>query len=538
MTTPRTRPRHRSRIIRWAAVLSTLCAVVSMLAAWTAAADPPEIVALDSGPVRGELRPGYWEFAGIPYAAPPVGDLRWQPPQPPAPWQQVREATAPGPQCPQGAGGAPNPVAPAQSEDCLYLNVWTPTAAATNLPVMVWIHGGSFTSGAGSDYGAQQFMTQSGTPIIVVTINYRLGALGTLAVPQLEAADGNVGNYGLQDQQAALRWVQRNIAAFGGDPGRVTVAGESAGGISICQQLAAPSSSGLFQAAITESGPCLQAPDKAQAEATGTATAAHLGCSDPATMTECLRALPVSEILRDAPDANYGTTGTPFLPMSGFDALNRGALHTVPILNGDNHDEWAIQTWSRYNGPGKPTLSAADYPSALATDLGNPTFWPVPADQIPAVVAQYPVTDFAQPVDAFVRATSDFFICAIGTESTTLSGGTPTYGYEFADPNPPSPPSTFPLGAFHASELPYLWSGSPIFDAARLMMTPAQHALSDLMVRQWSDFVASAGHPSGLVAMTGDNPQLTSFKPDATAPEPVSAFDADHHCDFWATIGR
>ncbi|MFF2554523.1 carboxylesterase/lipase family protein [Nocardia sp. NPDC058058] len=527
----------RSNGIRWIALAATLSAILTALAASTASADPLDTVVTDSGPVRGKLMPGYREFAGIPYAAPPTGALRWQPPQPPAPWQQVRDATAPGPKCPQGDGSAPNS---AQNEDCLSLNVWSPTTVTTDLPVMVWIHGGSFTSGAGSDYGAAQFMTQAANPMIVVTINYRLGALGTLAVRQLESPNGDVGNYGLEDQQAALGWVQRNIAAFGGNPNRVTIAGESAGGISICQQLASPSSVGLFQAAITESGPCLQAPDKAQAESTGATTAAELGCTDAATVAECLRSQPVSAILQKAPDANYGTTGTPFLPTSGFDAMNNGTLHQVPILNGDNHDEWALQTWSRYGQPGQPTLAAADYQSALTTDLGLSTFWPVPPDRIPEVMAEYPLTNFAQPVEAFSRATSDFFICRIGAESTALARRTPTYAYEFADPNPPAPPSTFPMGAFHASELPYLWSGSPLFTTARLSMTPAQHALSDLMVRRWSDFVATTGHPSdsSLVPLTADSPQLTSFKPEATAPEPLSSFDADHHCGFWATLSQ
>lgn len=534
--------RHRGAgRIRWVLIVSAL-AIVAGAMPGTAAADSPDTVAIDSGLVHGQSMPGYREFSGIPYAAPPVGALRWQAPQPVSPWSGVREATVPGPQCPQGSG-SPGPMGPAQSEDCLYLNVWTPTGATANLPVMVWIHGGSFTSGAGSDYGAEQFMSRAATPMIVVTINYRLGALGTLAVPGFETGDGNVGNYGLEDQQAALRWVQRNVGAFGGDPGRVTVAGESAGGISICQQLAIPSSAGLFQAAITESGPCLDAPDKAAAETTGTATAAHLGCSDPATMAECLRALPVSEILRDAPGADYGTTGTPFLPTSGFDAMNSGALHAVPILNGDNHDEWALQTWMQWGHPGQPQMTAADYPTALTTDLGLATFWPVPPDRIPEVVARYPLADYAQPVAAFARATSDFFICRIGAESSTLSRRMPTYAYEFADPHPPAPPSTFPMGAFHASELPYLWSGMPIFLAARAAMTPAQHALSDLMVRQWSEFVATGGHPdrvgdSTLVRMTADDPRLTSFAPDATAPQDDSTFAADHRCAFWADLGK
>ncbi|MGB3480582.1 MAG: carboxylesterase family protein, partial [Mycobacterium sp.] len=198
-----------------------------------------------AGAVRGLVAPDHVLFQGIPYAAPPVGELRWRPPAPVQAWDGLRDATKPGVRCVQGNMLDPD-YGLAVGEDCLTLNVWAPTGAA-GLPVMVWIHGGAFVNGSSDLYRAQLLAARG--QIVVVTINYRLGALGFLAHPAF-GPPADVGNYGLADQQAALRWVQENIGAFGGDPQKVTVAGQSAGGMSVCDHLAAPGSAGLFRAAI------------------------------------------------------------------------------------------------------------------------------------------------------------------------------------------------------------------------------------------------------------------------------------------------
>ena len=212
------------------------------------------VVQTVAGMVRGTVAPDHRLFAGIPYAAPPVGPLRWQPPAPAPAWQGVRDATRIGPRCLQDPGGDPE-FGRQTDEDCLTLNVWTPPmrAGGGQRPVMVWIHGGAFISGSAGIYDSRWLATRG--DMIVVTINYRLGAMGFLAHPALGPA-GDVGNYGLADQQAALRWVRDNIAEFGGDPGKVTMAGESAGGMSVCDHLVAPESAGLFRSAIIQSGPC------------------------------------------------------------------------------------------------------------------------------------------------------------------------------------------------------------------------------------------------------------------------------------------
>jgi len=207
----------------------------------------PAVVQTAGGAVRGVVAPGYRVFDGIPYAAAPVGPLRFAPPEPVAPWPGVRDATTPGLRCVQDTSFDPDYGRPT-GEDCLNLNVWTPDGASpsSRKPVMVWIHGGGFLNGSADIYDARWMATQG--DIVVVTVNYRLGTLGFLAHPEL-SPDGNIGNYGLADQQAALRWVRDNVAEFGGDPAKVTIAGESAGAMSVCDHLVAPESAGLFDSA-------------------------------------------------------------------------------------------------------------------------------------------------------------------------------------------------------------------------------------------------------------------------------------------------
>jgi len=234
------------------------------------------VVTTAGGAVRGKVVAAAGEFLGIPYAAPPVGALRWRPPRPPAPWPGVRQATSYAPHCPQPSSSFG---VASTSEDCLYLNVFTPAGNhARNLPVMVWVHGGALRTGESDDYNPAGLVRHG---VVVVTINYRIGALGFLADAALASHPGGPsGDYGLMDQQAALRWVQRNIRGFGGDPGDVTLFGESAGGLSTLAQLVSPGGRGLFQRAIVESGTYdLTGQSLAAAESDGQAFAAKVGCT-------------------------------------------------------------------------------------------------------------------------------------------------------------------------------------------------------------------------------------------------------------------
>jgi len=321
------------------------------------------IVTTQSGAVRGAAVPGGYAFLGLPYAAPPTGNLRWRPPQPPAHWQGVRDATQFGPSCPQPA----SPFAPPGpfSEDCLYLNVYTPLLRSSDeggRPVLVWIHGGGLTQDGGRNYDGIK-LAADGT--VVVTINYRLGALGFLAHPALAARPGGpAGNYGLMDQQAALRWVQRNIAHFGGDPNHVTIAGQSAGGLSVLAQLVSAGARGLFQRAIVQSGAfALTQQPLAAAEAAGETFAKAVGCADQTA--QCLRSVPVSDLVSNFGAGIPGVVDGSVLTESIGTAIAHGQFARVPVLNGITHDEEMI------------------FVDALGLTVSGGTFIPVPERRRP-----------------------------------------------------------------------------------------------------------------------------------------------------------
>ena len=312
----------------------------------------PELVRVHGGELRGGVDGQVREFSGIPYAAAPVGPLRWRPPKAAPSWPGVRDATKLAARCPQSDSFAASPVR--NSEDCLYLNVTTPRRPGAGRAVLVWIHGGSFTAGDGDYYRARRLAVAG--DLVVVTINYRLGALGFLAHPAL-GHDGGLGNFGFMDQQQALRWVRDNIAAFGGDRDRVTIAGESAGAMSVCDHLAAPTSAGLFRAAIEESGPCQGQAPQSDAEQASIRWATERGCSDQATAAACLRALPVAKTF---PPPTYPPNAAAFpgpvynnalLPAAPADAAARGAVTRVPVLIGTNHDEEALLLSVLTSGP-------------------------------------------------------------------------------------------------------------------------------------------------------------------------------------------
>src|ERR1700722_12181991 len=353
-----------------AVLFGLLSAATAIVPAAIAADRAGPIVRTAEGTVQGFISNGVGAFLGIPYASPPVGDLRWQPPKPHAAWTTTLNATKFGNTCPQitELGVFAGPVS--LTEDCLYLNVFTthanPTAGAKKLPVLVWIHGGGLFDGESNDYDASALIKNGPAgPTVVVTINYRLGLLGYLGHPALDAEGHDFGNYGLMDQQEALRWVHRNIAAFGGDPGNVTVGGQSAGATSTAAVIISPASGGLLHRAIFESGPLLTVAPRELAESRGTAFATAAGCGPDGTAA-CLRALSVQKILSlqgtAAANGPYVTglivDGT-VLPIPGDTAWSTGKFNHMPIMNGSVRDEGAFTASinEMFSGP----LSAEQY---------------------------------------------------------------------------------------------------------------------------------------------------------------------------------
>ncbi len=525
-----------------AAMLSVLALTIGCSSGSTVTSSPastpadPAVVQTAAGAVRGVVAADHRLFAGVPYAAPPVGPLRWQPPAPARPWPDVRDATRHGPRCIQDVRADPE-FGRQTDEDCLTLDVWTPpTATNRKRPVMVWIHGGAFINGSAGIYDARSLAVRG--DIIVVTINYRLGTLGFLAHPSLGPA-GAVGNYGLADQQAALRWVRDNIESFGGDPENVTIAGESAGAMSVCDHLAAPGSAGLFRGAIIQSGPCQAQLALPEAERISIDYARNVGCGDPATAADCLRGLPADELrdpvryYRIGGDALSGpVTGSSVLPVDPMAAIANGEVARVPVLIGSNHDEFTLFMALEYlRGQ---TLPADGYPKALSDTFG-PT-----ADM---VAERYPLDryDGSAPLAYSAAVTDAMFSCVDARIAEDLARAAPVYAYEFNDRNAPAPEPLrtlpFPVGASHSLELRYLFDvgGSP-------GLSPAQRSLSDQMIDYWSGFV-STGVPNrdGL-------PEWPEVGEDASAENRLSLKPGDvtvmndygqiHQCAFWASVTR
>lgn len=529
--------RYVGRLIRYVAALLSLAVLISGCGTAAPAATPePTVVRTANGPVHGVAGKldgrGFRVFQGIPYAAAPVGPLRWQPPVAPTPWRTVRDATKPGLRCIQDVRVDPD-FGLATSEDCLNLTVWTPDGATpkSRRPVLVWIHGGGFFNGSSDIYNSRRLTTRG--DIVVVTINYRLGALGFLAHPALAGPDGAVGNYGLADQQAALRWVRDNVAAFGGDPAKVTIAGESAGAMSVCDHLVAPESYGLFRAAILQSGPCQAQAALPAAERISAAFAGKLGCGSPATAATCLRDLPAARLESGPGYARIGTniltgpvTGTRRLPAAPPAVVGTGMTARVPVLIGSTADEFTIFVATMYLSRGR--LPA--YRTLLADTFG--------ADAA-AVAARYPPSRYDGVGPAYAAAVGDgVFSCPIDSMAKSLARRQPVYSYEFNDRTAPAPEPLravpFGIGAGHALELRYLFDmgGAPPLNVA-------QRVLADQMIAYWSRFTAT-GAPD--VKGQPEWPRLDPERPQSLSlqtgtPVLTGDFAERHHCDFWASRG-
>jgi para-nitrobenzyl esterase len=532
---------RRQATARFGAALLAALGLTAGAGACTSAASGPRtqaahaglVVSTADGQLRGKGVGPMQEYLGIPYAAPPVGPLRWAPPQPAAPWHGIRPATAFAPHCPQSAGDFGRA---STTEDCLYLNVFRPAdSRAGDLPVMVWIHGGGFVGGESDDYNPSALVANG---VIVVTINYRLGALGFLADSALASRSGGpAGDYGLMDQQAALRWVQRNIAHFGGDVHNVTIFGESAGGQSVLLQLISPGARGLFAKAIVESGGYAEYPiTLAAAEAQGQTFAAKVGCAHGTApqkqIAQCLRKVPVATILADQNQsgASADVDGL-VLTQPEKTALADGDFTRVPVIDGTNHDEWRLFV-ALAEAEGH-FVTAANYQATIASTLF------VSRSLASIIATEYPLRAYSSPPLAMSAVGTDaIFSCPALLLDQDMSKYTPVYAYEFNDENAPAsyPNPGFPYAATHASELQYLF-GLPASSHGTL--SAQQRQLAGAMQREWTSF-AKSGVPSARGAghwprFTSADEAMLSLVPPT--PRLESSFSTEHRCDFWALGG-
>lgn len=561
---------------RWFARLG-LATVIAMGGAGGAlAALSTQVVETTSGPVRGSSDGHVDKFLGIRYAASPAGANRWLPPVLPERSHGVIDATTPGSACPQQVNQfSPEPPF---SEDCLFLNVWRPADFdhAAELPVMVWIHGGALVNGEGAAFDPS-VMVESGN-IIVVTINYRLGALGWLADAALADAGGNSGNYGLMDQQLAMTWVRDNIHHFGGDPTRVTISGESAGGLSTLSNLASPTAQGLFHAAIVESGAYMIFNIKSLAaqEAVGTNFATAVGCTGTNTqIAACLRNAPVASLVNAQGIINTSPTkGVPTLPLGLSDAFGSGQFNQVPVLQGTNLNEGTLFEPFFFDPAfkfvlGGPAEFLVDHGILIyAQEVGIISGTANPAT-VGTLVALYPPANFPNPDnsnnpsadEALGQIFTDIvFTCHGLTANQLLAKFVPVYAYEFADANAPDlfqPLIGFSYGASHASELQYLFDAAALqgpADATANKGSPAPGAnvqpppltvggqqLAAEMKAYWTNFVKS-GTPNGdelanWPLFTADDNDVQSLVPGPAEPHPFETFGAEHNCAALKILG-
>jgi para-nitrobenzyl esterase len=531
----------------WAALSIVAVTTVAMAAATAAAAatvapacTAGTLVQTVNGPVCGLLADGVTSYLGIPYAAPPIGSLRWHPPAPVTPSTTTFQATQAGARCPQPAfpAGSPPPVT---SEDCLTLNVQVPTDAGSGpLPVMVEIHGGGFIIGGPPD---GTHMAAAGH-VILVAIHYRLGILGFLANKALGA---HSWDYGLQDQQAALRWVKRNIARFGGDPHNVTLFGQSAGGASVCDAAVSPTAAGLFQKGISESGfynywvdtiwptsDCKsQLLTEDQAQQAGASFATKVGCGTATDVAACLRAVPVQTLLANGgqvldPTAG-GTIGPTIngttLPISPGKAFKTGQINNIRLMNGVARDE--------FNGGVYTTLVAntpAQYQALVEQQFG---------ELAPTVMALYPLSRFpdSSPFIAYRTVMADSAsVCPALVADQRLAKHIPVYAFENDNADTPTT-STLPLGAFHNAENPFL------FQSTTATFDPNQTAFGDQVVAEWTGF-ARTGNPTVTgtprwTRYTNAHPLVMSLVPSGdSALTPTDTINLQHHCGFWNAVNR
>lgn len=487
-----------------------------------------------SGPVTGMSSGGLRVFKGIPYAEPPVGGLRLRAPVPVVPWADPLDATKFGYACPQESellAGAK------LAEDCLTLNIWAHDDAKSDYPVMFWIHGGAFNLGssAQSMYQANNLATDG--KVVVVSINYRLGALGFLAIPELQAEDPHqrVGNLGIEDQVEALKWVQQNIRAFGGDPDNITVFGESAGGISICALLGAPAADGLFQRAISESGTGCNLFLKAN-ENTGYGTSAFaqgeaylekLGCAEAQDRLACLRKLPVEEFTKlwSTMDMlggeSTGITLWPvvdgaFLPKVPLDRMRDGETPQVDAIFGSNQDEASLFSMTEV------ILTRTDLRKRFLQMVGGDEAL---ADKLMAI---YNVFEFPLPKDAYLAAVGDtMFNCGTLAAAETMGQRGRVYYFQQA-------PIAYDLtlGAMHSIELLYVFG---TFGSMGVIPSLGDLQVEKTVQKAWSSF-ALTGKPGFPIAWPPYDASAPSVASIDTTPSLVVNYRGGR-CDKLRALG-
>lgn len=514
----------------WSALL-TAAALLVAVPAIAQSAPQGEVITTASGKVEGFVRNGVLEFRGIPYAAPVSGDARWSLPQPAA-WTGVLPAMHFGGACPQAARYGLTERS--DEENCLTLNVSLPTTKTTaKRPVLVWLHGGAFVGGAASLYRLDRLAR--GMDAVVVSVNYRLGVFGFMAPPAGTSGAGHV--LGLEDQRLAMRWVKANIAAFGGDPENITLAGESAGAASVCMHLQAPEqTTGLFHRAIIQSSACgTPLRTLAQAEAFAAKVAKEAGCTDPA----CLKAVDPQALIAAGARAAKGEllafapfTGNATQPNATMAALQSGRFLRVPVLNGFTRDE--MRLYVGYDVQNGASITPETYPAAVRALYGEK------ADK---VLARYPLKPGERPAETLGSLMTDFMPglgithCLMLESGRLLGAHTPVYQWEYADRTAPvrgvsipiSPEPGFSLGAVHSAELNALFPG---FSNTAAMtapdLSPASQDLADLIVTTWAAFLR--GNPGAQEWPATRPGSVMRFQIG-----PVRAVDAwsEYQCDFW-----
>ncbi|MCA9664252.1 MAG: carboxylesterase family protein [Myxococcales bacterium] len=493
-------------------------------------AGDPTLVTTQQGPIKCKVIGGFRACLGIPYAAPPVGDLRWKPPEPPKAWTTPRDATQHGPSCWQPYTEPVLGVSVAENfdEDCLSLAVWSPNPAPAKAPVMVWFHGGGFAIGGAATelFSGQRLAALH--DVVVVAVNYRLGPLGMMAHPALGQGPGN---FLLLDQQAALRWVQDNIRAFGGDPENVTIFGESAGAFSCCYHLVSPKSKDLFHRAVMQSGTCMKMRTRAQAESYGQLVSKAVGCDTASDEAKCLRdtsAKRLAEAMELPLRLHYDAR--PFMmPFVDGDtlleqppeALANGNFNKVPLIIGSNATEATLFL-------NTSELKAMD--TATMRQLVENAFSSADADKI---LARYDTSSYGSPVEAMVALITDsIFTCAVRRMARAVAAaGQPVYLYQFTHE-----PSVFAaVDAFlrspHGAELLYLF-GMPIPAPLPASEKPVATAIQGY----WTRF-AKTSDPNGGGAAAWPRYDAASGKYleiGVTQKEGSALQSAT--CDFWDTL--
>ncbi|TQJ23035.1 para-nitrobenzyl esterase [Micromonospora sp. A202] len=520
----------KRRLATWAAAVIAPVLLLGAGAGAVAQADSKgdgrggdPVVQSRNGLVRGVATNQFDQFLGLPYAAPPVRDLRFAPPAAPESWRGIRSADQQAPACVQFE---PTGIREEQavSEDCLYLDVYRPSKVAKNakLPVMLWFHGGGHTQGTGVIYGGGTMAAKTDT--IIVSINYRLGALGFLAHPALsEVTEGGSGNYGRMDQLASMKWVRDNIANFGGDRNNVTIYGQSAGGQGVCDMLAMPAAKGLFHKAIVQSQQCLASRNTlAVGEQRGVGFAESVGCTDAATVVNCLRAAWPGKLV--ANQANYlgnSKVGGSLLPKSFADAFADGTWNKVPVMSGTTRSE------NRLTETALAGITAQGYVDTIKREYG---------DKADRVLATYPLSKFKSPWDAITQVHTDAGrACQTEQAARVISTKTPLYRYEFNDPTSPTlygfrvPGEDVSNG--HSGELAYLFD----FTLGERPLTAQQKKLSDQMMRYWGAF-AHNGNPNYRGAPSwptyGGDENVMQLRTGG-ASRVINTFAAEHNCGLW-----